>query len=77
MGLKTGGQGKEIFDIADKLESGKEGVDVISLLPSGLPGIPSGLYNGRIPEFWEFKHYAMWRMRSRWRRSRSTLRHAW
>jgi hypothetical protein len=49
--LKLGGNGKEIADIADLLENGKEGVDLVAHLPSNLPA-----YTGKIPEFWEFKH---------------------
>ncbi len=49
--LKLGGKGKDIADIADLLENGKEGVDLVAHLPSNVPG-----YLGKIPEFWEFKH---------------------
>jgi hypothetical protein len=43
--------GKDIETIADLLENGKEGVDVVTRLPSNVPGFVE-----KIPEFWEVKH---------------------
>jgi len=44
-------KGKEIDTLADLLENGKEGVDIVTLLPANVAGFAQ-----KIPEIWEIKH---------------------